>query len=207
MLKIFQVQQTSAQDRQHTDGLIRHRRRCYGITLAGGSKDRARTTLSNPDRSYPMQRLELAIPPLALTMGLALAITAIGYALPGASIPLPVFKEWIGPALAVLGLAVCISGVIAFRKAGTTVDPLNPDGASRIVDAGIYNVSRNPMYLGFLLVLIGIAVWSANWLGMTLALAFVPYMNRFQIGPEERILSEKFGTPYRTYLTRVRRWI
>ncbi len=161
----------------------------------------------NFGESDAVQRLELAIPPLGLTVALTLVIGAVARLLPGFSLPLPAGLSRIGPALAVLGIAVCLAGVVAFRMSGTTVDPVHPDSASRIVDSGIYRVSRNPMYLGFLLFLLGAALWSANWIALTVALAFVPYMNRFQIAPEERILSEKFGAPYRTYLTRVRRWI
>jgi protein-S-isoprenylcysteine O-methyltransferase Ste14 len=87
------------------------------------------------------------------------------------------------------------------------VDPTRPDHASTIVTAGIYSLTRNPMYLGFLLILAAWAAWLGN-LPACLALpVFVKYMNRFQILPEERFLGGKFGAAYDAYRLRVRRWL
>jgi protein-S-isoprenylcysteine O-methyltransferase Ste14 len=76
-----------------------------------------------------------------------------------------------------------------------------------MVTTGIYRFSRNPMYVGFALVLVGWACFVANLVAMLLVLAFVVYLNRFQIEPEERVLSARFGDEYRTYLRAVRRWL
>lgn len=84
---------------------------------------------------------------------------------------------------------------------------MTPGGASSLVQGGIYRFTRNPMYLGFLLVLGGWAVLLANGLAFVGPLAFVAYLNRFQIGPEERALAGLFGPEYAKYRARVRRWV
>jgi len=95
----------------------------------------------------------------------------------------------------------------SFQKAKTTFNPLKPDAASSLVASGIYRVSRNPMYVGFLLVLTGWAMWLSHPLPFLFLPIFVGYMNRFQISPEERVLSAKFGEEYDTYKQSVRRWL
>lgn len=112
-------------------------------------------------------------------------------------------------ALAIFGLAlaVVVIAVRGFRKAKTTVDPFHPDSAAAIVTSGIYRFTRNPMYLGFLLALVAVAVFLGNWISALMPLVFVVYMNRFQISPEERALRAKFGAPYEAYLRSVRRWL
>jgi len=73
--------------------------------------------------------------------------------------------------------------------------------------AGIYRFTRNPMYVGLALVLLGwAALLSSPW-ALLGPLVFVLYINRFQIAPEERVLSAKFGAAYTEYIARVRRWL
>jgi protein-S-isoprenylcysteine O-methyltransferase Ste14 len=109
--------------------------------------------------------------------------------------------------LVLLGSVVSISGVVSFRRAKTTVNPTTPGLASALVVSGIYRFTRNPMYLGFLLTLLAWAVWVANALALAWVPVFVVYMNRFQIGPEERALATLFERDYPAYQARVRRWI
>ena len=104
-------------------------------------------------------------------------------------------------------LFCALAGVYCFRRAHTTVDPLHPDKASRLVTGGIYRVSRNPMYLGMACLLTAWAIWLGAlwpWLG---PVAFVLYITRFQIRPEERVLTTLFGEAYTDYTQRVRRWL
>jgi protein-S-isoprenylcysteine O-methyltransferase Ste14 len=75
------------------------------------------------------------------------------------------------------------------------------------VDSGIYRFTRNPMYLGMLLVLTAGAVYLGNLAAFAVLPVFVVCMNRLQICPEERFMQEKFGEAYRDYTARVRRWI
>ncbi len=102
---------------------------------------------------------------------------------------------------------MAFAGVAAFRRERTTVNPLTPGAATSVVSSGVYSRSRNPMYVGFLLALAGWAVYLSNVAAALLLPAFVAYMNRYQIKPEERVLLAKFGTAFEQYMARVRRWI
>ena len=106
-----------------------------------------------------------------------------------------------------MGVLVALLGVLAFRQANTTVDPRVPQQSSSLVIRGIYRYSRNPMYLGFLLLLIAWGCYLQSGVALLLLPLFVLYMNRFQITPEERHLLHKFGADYQAYLTQVRRWL
>jgi protein-S-isoprenylcysteine O-methyltransferase Ste14 len=105
------------------------------------------------------------------------------------------------------GAAIGFAGVRAFRRARTTVNPWRPHRSSELVVSGIYRRTRNPMYLGLLLALLGWGLYLANLYALLLACTFVPYMNRFQIRPEERALAQAFGGIFLDYCQRVRRWL
>lgn len=94
-----------------------------------------------------------------------------------------------------------------FKKYQTTVSPMHPENASKLITEGIFKKSRNPIYLAVLIFLIGWSVYWAHWADFGILAFFVIYMNRFQIIPEERALLKLFGTEYSDYCTRVRRWI
>jgi protein-S-isoprenylcysteine O-methyltransferase Ste14 len=152
-----------------------------------------------------MSWLCLRIPPL-IVAGLAAAlIWGIAWILPSLSINIPL-RFWIVAAFVLSGCAVAIWAIVSFRHAKTTVNPLNPEAASRLLVHGIYQYSRNPMYLGMLLTLAGWCVYHANVAAVVVLPCFVVYINQFQIRPEEGILGQKFGAAYQAYLTRVSRW-
>jgi len=153
-----------------------------------------------------MHRLELKVPPLMLLLGFGLLMAGLDRALPAfeLSLPWPGFLSFV---LLALGAACAAAGVWAFRRAGTTVDPTRPEASREVVRAGIYAYSRNPMYLGFALALLGWAWLLSHGLALALLPAFVLYMNRFQILPEERVLARHFGPAYESYRAQVRRWI
>ena len=153
-----------------------------------------------------MHALELKIPPPAVAVLIAGAMWGISLVTPAIDLPRPV-RLAAAIAIALAGAGIALSGAISFRRAGTTVNPMKPQTASSLVTTGIYRLTRNPMYVGDLFVLVAWAIFlSAPW---TLAgpLAFVLYMNRFQIAPEERVLLAKFGANYSTYTAKVRRWL
>ena len=100
-------------------------------------------------------------------------------------------------ALVVLGLTVDAAGVLSFRRARTTVNPFAPERTVNIVSSGIYRLSRNPMYLGMACILTGWAVWLWQVQAVLGVVLFVTWITRFQIIPEERVLTQKFGTEYR----------
>jgi len=106
-----------------------------------------------------------------------------------------------------LGIAIAVSGVREFARHNTTINPLNPNQSSSVVNSGIFRLSRNPMYLGMLLVLIAWADYLDNLLGFSGAVFFMLYITRFQILPEERILLDNFGEDFQNYLNSVRRWL
>lgn len=149
-----------------------------------------------------MEWLEHRIPPplVAVILGILMWLPAR---------PLPPFGGRLWLALLVLlgGIAVCLAGVLSFRRARTTVNPLKPETASSLVVAGIYRHTRNPMYLGFAIVLLAWSIALASLPALLGVVAFVLYMNRFQIGPEEQALRRRFGANFDAYCRRVRRWV
>jgi len=110
-------------------------------------------------------------------------------------------------ALLVIGQSISISGMMSFRRAKTTMNPIKPGAASSLVSSGVYRFTRNPMYLGLSVTLLGWAVFLSNWLALLAVPVFVLYINRFQIDPEERVLSSLFGAEYAAYKEKVRRWL
>jgi protein-S-isoprenylcysteine O-methyltransferase Ste14 len=105
------------------------------------------------------------------------------------------------------GLLAVASGVSGFFTARTTVDPMHPEAASSLVTSGVYKWSRNPMYLGFALILVAWSLYLANAAALVVPMAFVAYMTRFQIIPEERTLEAKFGPVFLNYRAKTRRWL
>lgn len=106
-----------------------------------------------------------------------------------------------------LGLVMAVLSFKAFRKAQTTVNPVKIETASSLVTTGVFGYTRNPMYLSLTLVLIAWAIYLAAPLTVLGPLAFVAYITRFQIVPEEGALKRIFGKQYEDYCLRVRRWL
>ena len=154
----------------------------------------------------PLTLLELKIPPLLVMLLLGLVMWLIAKAVPALTHEYGAAR-FVATGLLIAGLGVIAAGVWAFRRAQTTVDPTRPGNASAVVTGGIYRFTRNPMYLGMLLVLLAWAAVLSNVLAAAVAPLFILYMNRFQIAPEERFLREKFGAPYEAYRRAVRRWL
>ena len=153
-----------------------------------------------------MKTLELKLPPLVLWILSAVAVAIAARLWPSASLPFAGHRA-AAVVVLLLGIMTAIAGVVEFRRARTTVNPLAPVKASAIVDSGIYRLSRNPMYLGMALALGSLALWWASAVGAVLVLLFCSYLTQFQIKPEERALLAKFGPPYAAYLQTVRRWL
>lgn len=150
--------------------------------------------------------LELKIPPLAQVLivgGLMGFIASISR-----EFLLPLAVRWWAAALFIgLGVVMMLISIWQFRRARTTLTPLQPATASSLVTSGVYRISRNPIYAGFLLCLCGWGCYLANPYAFIGPLVFVLYMNRFQIQPEERALRERFGQEYDAYVRLVRRWL
>lgn len=105
-----------------------------------------------------------------------------------------------------LGFLIGLFSLFQFFTSKTSIDPLHPNKASKLVVSGIYKFTRNPMYLALLLVLLALGLYFSNAFNVLIAAAFVSYMNKFQIIPEEKVLIGKFGKEYQNYLINVRRW-
>lgn len=153
-----------------------------------------------------MQALELKIPPPAVALLMAGAMWGISLVAPLLEVP-AFIRVAAAVTIALVGSGFSLAGVISFRRARTTVNPMKPETTSSLVCSGIYRVTRNPMYVGLLLVLVGWAVFLSSAWALLGPLAFVLYINRFQIAPEERVLSAMFGAGYSAYKSRVRRWL
>ncbi len=153
-----------------------------------------------------MRWLETRIPPPIVAVVLAFFMWFFAPAATTAFLS-PALRITLAAALALAGGLIAAAGSFAFKRAKTTVNPLKPQKASALVTAGIYRLTRNPMYVGLVLVLVGVAVWLA-WLPAVLGpVAFVGYITRFQIHPEERALEAIFGAEFKLYCQRVRRWL
>ncbi|MEI6106337.1 MAG: isoprenylcysteine carboxylmethyltransferase family protein [Opitutae bacterium] len=153
-----------------------------------------------------MRALELKVPPLVVLAFVAVLMWFGSRAAPATSFPVPA-RQAIALGLAAVGVGIAVAGVVSFRIAKTTVNPLHPETASALVTSGVYQLTRNPMYLGALILLIGWAVLLANAVGFVLAPTFVLYLNRFQIGPEEKALTALFAAEFTAYCAKVRRWL
>ena len=150
--------------------------------------------------------MKLRIPPPFVAAMIALLMWLASRAAPAAAFVLPAGRL-IPACVALAGVAIALAGVVAFRRVRTTVNPLQPEKASTLVTSGIYHLTRNPMYLGMLLVLLAWALMLSNAVAVIIVPTFILYMNRFQIGPEETALASAFGAAYVQYSSRVRRWL
>ncbi len=108
--------------------------------------------------------------------------------------------------LSIVGALIGLAGIYTFIRLGTSADPRTPTKANELVITGVYKFTRNPMYLGLILAIAGLAVFFGTLSGAIIFLIFTAYLTRFQIVPEEVILREKFRDSYQNYEEKVRRW-
>lgn len=151
-----------------------------------------------------MDCLELKVPP-------ALSFLIVSLLMWGSADCLPAWETgWFLCLLAWLSFVVgglfCVLGLLAFVVHKTSPDPRDPHQSRTLVCDGIYAYSRNPMYLGFVLLLASVMLWLGSPLLVFYIMAFVWFLTRYQIEPEERILGYRFGQAYQDYLYRVPRW-
>ena len=153
-----------------------------------------------------MRVRELKIPPVVTGLLVGGLMWVAARAAPGLGFALPA-GHLIAAILALAGVIMALIAVVSFRRVKTTVNPLHPEAATALVASGIYRLTRNPMYLGLLLALLGWAVDLANALAFVFPAAYVPLMNHLQIIPEETALAAKFGAEFEVYRSKVRRWL
>lgn len=149
--------------------------------------------------------MKLKIPPAVVFLFFAVLMYLLAKLLPVGDFNF-FGRRYLTSALFVLAIVIGIISLYQFYKAKTSVDPTVPSKASRLVTGGMYKFSRNPMYLAMLLILLALGLKLGNAFNTITAAFFVAYMNKYQIGPEEEILSRLFGKEYKYYCSRVRRW-
>jgi protein-S-isoprenylcysteine O-methyltransferase Ste14 len=153
-----------------------------------------------------VSRLELKVPPDVVWLIIAALMWPVAAVTRQLAVDVP-FRVWIAAFLAACGIALIVAARVMLGRARTTWSPTAPERASRLVETGVYAFSRNPIYLGMLIVLLAWAVVLASPIAWAMCSLFVAYMDRFQIRPEERALSALLGQEYRDYVARVRRWL
>lgn len=146
------------------------------------------------------------VPPVAAALCVAVPMWLAARFSPALALDLP-GRLAASLALVVAGAAVALAGVAEFRRARTTVNPLRPEKASALVVSGIFRRTRNPMYLGLAIALLGWTWYLAHPLAALGVPAFVAWMNQSQIPREERALERLFGEEFAHYRARVRRWL
>ncbi len=153
-----------------------------------------------------MASLESKIPPPVIVVLAGALMWLVARATARLDFDLPA-HVWLAAVLGVAGFVTGVVAVATFRRAKTTVNPIQLHSSSSLVTWGVYRLSRNPMYVGGLAMLSGWALFLLNGPAFVLLVVYVLYINRFQIAPEERALTRLFGNDYVGYQTRVRRWL
>jgi len=120
-------------------------------------------------------------------------------------IPAPAFLSWVGLGFAALGFVLGILAVVEFRRARVSSDPKKP--ARVLITSGVYRFTRNPVYLGFVLMLIGLPLSMRNYWGILLVQPLMTFMKDMVIQHEEAYLMQEFKKQYVEYCSHVRRWI
>ncbi|CAA6812458.1 MAG: Isoprenylcysteine carboxyl methyltransferase [uncultured Thiotrichaceae bacterium] len=150
--------------------------------------------------------LKLLIPPPAWLLLFAASMWAIDRTFP--------LFEWLSEPWNKIGLVLIgsaflidLTSLMTFFKKHTTPNPFRPRKTQTIVTTGPYSFTRNPMYLGMVIILTGWGVYLGSVTPFVLIPPFVWIITVMQIIPEEDILEEKFGQEYLDYKVRVKRWI
>ena len=153
-----------------------------------------------------MDKLELKIPPPLIALIVAGVMWGISLSMPLLAIP-NTMRIALCVVFFLIGLGFDVVALTAFRRQKTTFNPMKPENSSALVSSGIYKVSRNPMYLASLFMLLSWAVYLSSAWSLFGLLLFVLFINRFQIEPEERVLQAKYGESYTYFKSKVRRWL
>ncbi|MBI5946048.1 MAG: isoprenylcysteine carboxylmethyltransferase family protein [Chloroflexi bacterium] len=152
----------------------------------------------------PNERAGIKIPaPILTIIHVTLAIL-LGWRAP-LSLSAPLFVRLAGFGLAMLGFILGVLALIEFRRHRATTDPKKP--AKSFVTSGIYRYTRNPIYLGFVFILIGLPMNMGNYWGIVLAWPLITLTNNLVIKHEETQMEKKFKDQYADYRSRVRRWL
>ena len=116
-------------------------------------------------------------------------------------------QDLISIIILLIGALILINPIFKFIKSKTTIDPIKFKKVNKLIISGIYKYSRNPMYLGLLMIVISTSIFYLNIFSITTPFLFYFWINRFQIKREEIFLTEKFGKEYSLYKAKTRRWL
>ena len=116
-------------------------------------------------------------------------------------------QDLISIIILLIGILILINPLFKFIKSKTTIDPIKFKKVNKLIISGIYKYSRNPMYLGLLMIVISTSIFYLNIFSIATPFLFYCWINRFQIKREEIFLTEKFGEEYMSYKIKTRRWI
>ena len=153
-----------------------------------------------------MKALELKIPPPVYALSLGIMMWLLNQYFPVTHF---IESPWnkVGLAIIVIALVLDSSSLFLFLKQRTTINPMKPSNTDELVTAGLYKITRNPMYVGLLVILFGYAVWLGSLTPFLILPLFYWLITQFQIKPEERILEKKFGQEYLFYKSKAKRWL
>ncbi|MEP2735922.1 MAG: isoprenylcysteine carboxylmethyltransferase family protein [Erythrobacter sp.] len=150
--------------------------------------------------------MAIKVPPPVITLLSVIPMVGIAGLLPATNFQFP-GQVLVSVFLVAMGAGLMIVAAVQFKRHATTINPFSPESTVKIVQHGVFSFSRNPMYLGMLLILGGIACYLGNPLNALVLTGFIVIISRVQIKPEERALLAKFGDDYQAYLASVRRWV
>ncbi len=146
----------------------------------------------------------MKIPPLAQ---LAVCFAIAG----GLATYMPIFSfhapSWLVAIEIIAGTAFLVAAIMSFIRHKTTVNPQSPSDTTSLVTSGVFSISRNPMYVGMLLLLLAFVLWLGEVSAFFAVIIFFVSLDQFQIRSEEQSLREKFGEAYTEYAKRVPRWL
>ncbi|MBQ0713266.1 MAG: isoprenylcysteine carboxylmethyltransferase family protein [Porticoccus sp.] len=158
------------------------------------------------EKRLNVELLTLKVPPLVQMLVVALVMWLAARFLDTGE----TYSTWQGLFLIIIlaaGMTVVVVGVVTLYKMGTTIDPRDPSRASKLVTVGIFSYSRNPIYLGLLVILIA---WNIHLYSLYASVGlplFIWLVTKLQIIPEEQQMGSKFGIDYFDYCEKVRRWL
>ena len=145
----------------------------------------------------------LLLPPIVTLVSIA-AMFALDRLWPGT-------RLWSGP-LAALGWVAVLGGLVMsqwhaalFRRLGTNLNTFGEPGS--LTTAGLFGQTRNPMYLGFVIMVLGVGIVLGSVTPWVVAVGFVVWVDVGYVRYEERRMRAAFGGEYEEYCRRVRRWV
>jgi protein-S-isoprenylcysteine O-methyltransferase Ste14 len=154
--------------------------------------------------SKPKKPAGIRVPAPTLTIIHITMAILLGWLIP-LPIPVPIFVQWLGLGFAALGFILGVLALVEFRRVRAAYDPKKT--AKSLITSGIYRYTRNPVYLGFVFILIGLPITMGTYWGVILVWSLITFTNNMIIKHEETYLQQEFKNQYLEYSSHVRRWL